>query len=274
MSEHDEMAIAMIEEQADSSIRRAWHDDRWYFSVIDVIGVMTDSGRPRKYWSDLKVSMQQKEGWSELSANIGQLRLPSRDGKNYRTDAADAETILRIVQSIQSPKAETIKQWLAKLGAERLQETEEPLDAAQTSVEVSAITKPLPDAPAMAWADYYESLSVLYRRQAAYEAQLAYVDEQIDELHSRLESVEEVTRLVPELLERLGPQTLSPEHQSTTQEMVKRLHDLSGYAFSTIYTDLNRSFRVGKYSDIPDARWPDVAQWFSARIAAAERHRS
>src|SRR5262245_29804397 len=82
MSERNEMAIAMIEEQADSSIRRAWQNDRWYFSVIDVIGVMTDSGRPRKYWSDLKVSMQQKEGWSELSANIGQLRLPSRDGKN------------------------------------------------------------------------------------------------------------------------------------------------------------------------------------------------
>jgi len=268
---NDEMALALIEEQADASIRRDWHNERWYFSIIDVIGVLTDSKRPRKYWSDLKVSMAQTEGWSELSATIGQLKLPSRDGKNYRTDAADAETILRIIQSIPSPKAEPIKQWLAKIGAQRLQEVTRPLDTAQTSVEASTVTKPLPDAPAASWADYYESLSVLYRRQAAYEAQLAYVDEQIDELHSRLESVEEVTRLVPELLERLGPQTLSAEHQSTTQEMVKRLHDLTGYSFSTIYTDLNRSFRVGKYSDIPDARWPDVAQWFSTRIAAAER---
>jgi hypothetical protein len=270
VSDETEMALALIEEQADASIRRDWHDGRMFFSVIDVIGVLTDAPKLRMYWADMKRRIQD-EGFRELLAFCQQLKMQSSDGKYYRTDAADTETILRIIQSVPSPKAEPVKQWLAHVGARHLQGVTQPLDAAQTSVEVSTITKPLPDAPAASWADYYESLATLYRRQAAYEAQLAYVDEQIDELHSRLESVEEVTRLVPELLERLGPQTLSPEHQSTTQEMVKRLHDLTGYAFSTIYTALNRSFRVGKYSDIPDARWPDVAQWFNARIAAAER---
>jgi hypothetical protein len=268
----DDTALALIEEQADASIRRDLHEGRWFFSIIDVVGVLTDSPNPRNYWNMLK-SRLRDEGSVETYTNCVQLRLRAADGKMRVTDAADTETILRIIQSVPSPKAEPVKQWLAKVGAKRLQETVEPLDAAQTSMEVSAITKPLPDAPAASWADYYESLATLYRRQAAYEAQLAIVDARLDGLQDEVESLHEVVRLVPEILERLGPQTLSPEHQSTTQEMVKRLHDLTGYAFSTIYTDLNRSFRVGKYSDIPDARWPDVAQWFNTRIAAAERHR-
>jgi hypothetical protein len=272
MSEHDEMAIAMIEEQADSSIRRTWHSGRWFFSIIDVVGVLTDSPTPRTHWAMMKKRIQD-EGFRELLTKCERLKLTAADGKERQTDAGDTETILRIIQSIPSPKAEPVKQWLAKVGAKQLQETVEPLDAAQTSVEVSTITKPLPDAPAASWADYYESLATLYRRQAAYEAQLAIVDARLDGLQDEVESLHEVVRLVPEILERLGPQSLSPEHQSTTQEMVKRLHDLTGYAFSTIYTDLNRSFRVGKYSDIPDARWPDVAQWFTARIASAERRR-
>jgi len=270
MSDQNEMALAVIEEQADASIRRQLHDGQMFFSVIDVVGVLTDAPKPRMYWADMKRRLQD-EGFREVLAKCQQLKMEAPDGKMRETDAADTETILRVIQSIPSPKAEPVKQWLARVGAKRLQDVTQPLDAAQASVEVSAITKPLSDAPAASWADYYESLSVLYRRQAAYEAQLAYVDEQIGELHSRLESVEEVTRLVPELLERLGPQTLSPEHQSTTQEMVKRLHDLTGYAFSTIYSDLNRSFHVGKYSDIPDAQWAQVATWFQQRIDAAEK---
>jgi hypothetical protein len=267
----DATALALIEEQADAGIRREWHDGRMFFSVIDVVGVLTDAPKPRMYWADMKRRLQD-EGFREVLAKCQQLKMEAPDGKKRETDAGDTETILRIIQSIPSPKAEPVKQWLAKVGAKRLQEAQ-PLDAAQTSMEVSTITKPLPDAPALSWAEYFEQLATLYRRQAAYEAQLAYVDARLDGLQDEVESLHEVVRLVPELLERLGPQTLSPEHQSTTQEMVKRLHDLTGYAFSTIYTDLNRSFRVGKYSDIPDARWPDVAQWFNARIAAAERHR-
>lgn len=130
-----------------------------------------------------------------------------------------------------------------------------------------------------------ERLAALYRRQAVYEARLAYVDatvsglsarlddheEQIGELHSRLEGMEEVTRLVPEILQRLGPQTLTPEHQATIKHHAARLHELSGASYATLYGELNAAFHVGKYSDIAEARWPEIAAWFKTRIAAAEK---
>jgi len=104
-------------------IRRQWHEGRWYFSVIDVIAVLTDSDAPRRYWSDLKRKLRADEGFSELYEKIVQLKMRSSlDGKKYSTDAADAETMLRIVQSVPSPKAEPIKQWLAREGARRLEE--------------------------------------------------------------------------------------------------------------------------------------------------------
>ncbi len=89
-----------------------------------------------------------------------------------------------------------------------------------------------------------------------------------------MESVEEVSRLLPDILERLGPQTLTPQHQSTAKAMATRLHDLTGLPFATIYSDLNAAFHVGKYSDIPDGSWPQVTVWFQQRIDAAERRRS
>lgn len=107
-------------------IRRVCHNGEWMFSVVDVIGAITDSDRARKYWSDLKRQMIEKEGFVELSENIGQLPLPGSDGKLYRTDVANTETLFRIVQSIPSPKAEPIKRWLAKVGFERIQETQDP----------------------------------------------------------------------------------------------------------------------------------------------------
>jgi hypothetical protein len=103
-------------------VRRQWHEDRWYFSVIDVVDLLTDAQIPRNYWSDLKRRLAQDEGFSELHAKIVQLKMRSLDGKLRATDAADVETMLRIVQSIPSPKAEPVKQWLAGVGAERLQE--------------------------------------------------------------------------------------------------------------------------------------------------------
>ena len=107
-------------------IRRHWDDknELWYFSIIDVISILTESPRPRKYWSDLKNKLK-KEG-SELSAKIGQLKMLSSDGKKYLTDAGDTETILRLIQSIPSPKAEPLKLWLAKVGYDRIEETEDP----------------------------------------------------------------------------------------------------------------------------------------------------
>ncbi len=102
-------------------IRRQWHNSAWYFSVVDVIAVLTDSDTPGNYWAQLKRRVQD-EGFRELVTNCHQLKMLSADGKRYKTDAATAETLLRIVQSVPSPKAEPIKQWLAREGARRLDE--------------------------------------------------------------------------------------------------------------------------------------------------------
>lgn len=110
-----------------SKIRSVYDEEKdvWYFSVIDVIAILTESERPRKYWSDLKKKLT-NEGYIEVSEKIGQLKMMAPDGKMRETDAADAETMLRIVQSVPSPKVEPIKQWLAKVGYERMKETVDP----------------------------------------------------------------------------------------------------------------------------------------------------
>lgn len=107
-------------------VRTHWDEEKglWFFSVIDVIEILTESPRPRKYWNALKTKLQ-TEG-SELSQKLGQLKLEATDGKFYLTDVADTETLLRIIQSIPSPKAEPFKQWLAKVGYERMQEIADP----------------------------------------------------------------------------------------------------------------------------------------------------
>lgn len=274
----DDTAISIIEEQADASIRREWVNERWYFSVVDVVSVLTDSAAPLQYWRDTKHRMQRQEGWEQTQEHLLPLRLRAADGKLRLTDCADTETLLRIIQSVPSPKAEPVKQWLARVGAKRLDAATRPIDAAQAGAEITVVTKPPADAPALAWAEYHEQLATLYRRQAAYEAQLAYVDAKLEEhdeeiagLHGRLEGVEEIARLVPEILERLGPQTLTSEHQATVKALATRLHDLNGSAYSTIYSDLNAAFHVGRYSDIPDAQWAEVARWFQTRIDIGEK---
>ncbi len=110
----------------DKKIRTVWDEgqEKWYFSIIDVIEVLTNSERPRKYWSDLKRKLQ-KEG-SQLSEKIGQLKLKSIDGKAYKTDVADTEQLFRLIQSIPSPKAEPFKLWIAKIATERLDEMQDP----------------------------------------------------------------------------------------------------------------------------------------------------
>jgi hypothetical protein len=107
-------------------IRRHWDDksEKWYFSVVDVAGVLTGSSIPRRYWSDLKISLK-NEG-SEVYEKIVQLKMTAEDGKTRDTDCADTEIMLRIVQSIPSPNAEPFKLWLAKVGYERLEETADP----------------------------------------------------------------------------------------------------------------------------------------------------
>ena len=98
-------------------------------------------------------------------------------------------------------------------------------------------------------------------------------DNRLDGLESEVESLHEVVRLVPELLERMGPATLSPEHMRSVQALAKRLHEVGGFSFATIFGELNDTFHVGKYDQIPDASWDEVARWFATRINAAERHR-
>ena len=110
----------------DKQIRTIWDDEqeKWYFSIVDIVGVLTESPNPRKYWSVLK-SRLKKEG-SQLTTNCSQLKMLSSDGKYYKTDVADTEQLFRLIQSIPSPKAEPFKLWLAKVGRERIDEIEDP----------------------------------------------------------------------------------------------------------------------------------------------------
>ncbi len=109
----------------EKQVRRIWHEEQWYFSIVDVIEVLTGSPRARKYWSALKTKLT-NEGFTELSQNVGQLKMLSADGKYYKTDAANTRTILRLIISIPSPNAEPFKQWLAQVGQERIDEIENP----------------------------------------------------------------------------------------------------------------------------------------------------
>ncbi|MBP9883960.1 MAG: Bro-N domain-containing protein [Chitinophagales bacterium] len=110
----------------DKKVRTLWDADqeKWYLSIIDVIQILTGSPRPRKYWNALKTKMR-AEG-SELSHNLGQLKMAAEDGKLRMTDVADTEQLFRLIQSIPSPKAEPFKLWLAKIAAERLDEMQDP----------------------------------------------------------------------------------------------------------------------------------------------------
>ena len=110
-----------------SQIRSVWDNEReeWYFSVVDVIGSLTESNNPRDYWYRVKKRMSEEER-SELSTFCRQLKLKSADGKSYKTDVADMQGIFRIIQSVPSPKAEPFKMWLAEVGKERIDEIIDP----------------------------------------------------------------------------------------------------------------------------------------------------
>ncbi len=120
----------------DRKIRRIFHNGEWYFSIIDIVEVLTGSPNPRRYWSNLKIQLSDNEGFIELYPKTVQLKLEAADGKKYLTDTANTETMLRIIQSIPSPKAEPFKRWLAKVGYERIQEIEDPELATQRTREI------------------------------------------------------------------------------------------------------------------------------------------
>ena len=110
-----------------SQIRSVWDNEReeWYFSIVDVVGSLTESNNPRDYWYRVKKRMSEEER-SELSTFCRQLKLKSTDGKSYKTDVADMQGIFRIIQSVPSPKAEPFKMWLAEVGKERIDEIIDP----------------------------------------------------------------------------------------------------------------------------------------------------
>jgi hypothetical protein len=142
------------------------------------------------------------------------------------------------------------------------------LPAPSTLVPSEPITRPVEPgegAPLADWREYYRAM-------------IAFLDWQEDietwrgNVETRLEEMEELTRLVPEILDRLGPATLTPAHQATVRASVKRLADLTGASYGSIYADLGASFHVAKYADIIESEWPRVAEWFRARITGAEKH--
>ena len=130
---NDNSSIQLFEDQ---KIRTAWDAEKeeWYFSIIDVISVLTGTANPRRYWSDLKRKLK-IEGAVEVYEKIVQLKLLSPDGKKRLTDVASTEQLLRIIQSIPSPKAEPFKAWLAMVGKERIEETIDPEQAIDRALD-------------------------------------------------------------------------------------------------------------------------------------------
>jgi hypothetical protein len=132
MTKKDSSIVLFHEKQ----VRRHWDEDKelWYFSIVDIIAVLTDSANSNNYWKVLKYRLK-KEG-NESVTNCNQLKLESSDGKKYLTDVADTETLLRLIQSIPSSKAEPFKLWLAKVGYERIEETEDPELAIDRAMQI------------------------------------------------------------------------------------------------------------------------------------------
>ena len=116
-------------------IRRVWHDEQWFFSVVDIVGALTDSPNPRDYWYRMKRREKESSG-VELSTECRQLKLTASDGQAYKTDAVNTKAAFRIIQSIPSPKAEPFKRWLAQVGYQRVQEIEHPELAQQRMKEL------------------------------------------------------------------------------------------------------------------------------------------
>lgn len=157
------------------------------------------------------------------------------------------------------------------------------LAAPQAVVSAEAMPqpeRPAPDAPHSAMIEYHRAMAAWlewqedvaqWREQT--EARLDDHEQQLGEIHSRLEGNEEISRMLAAFVARQGPQTLTPEHQATVKRMAARLHELSGISYGTIYADLNASFHVGRYSDSPDAEWERVTAWLQQCIATAERRK-
>ncbi len=271
---NNDMALAVIEEQADRTIRRIFHEGRWWFSVIDVVGVLTDAPKPRQYWHDMKRRITD-EGFTQMSANCRHLKLQASDGKFYTTDAADLETMLRIVQSVPSPKAEPVKQWLAKIGAGELTRLE--------SVTTPRATQPqtqLSDDALLQLAQYHDHLSMLYRQQATLGSRLESIEavtrsyeQQLLDLLIRVETLESDQKTLPDLLAMLHPEQLSRPHQSLIRRWTNDLCRLTGWHQNMIWQDLVADFAYDSFGDATEADWLRISDWFQGRLAEARMRR-
>ncbi|MDO8414535.1 MAG: Bro-N domain-containing protein [Gallionellaceae bacterium] len=123
LSDQPENHLVVFQEKA---IRRTWHNEEWWFSIVDVVGILSETAIPKRYWSDLKRKMSQEAGSEQPYEKIVRLKLVAPDGKQRDTDCANTQTLFRIIQSIPSPKAEPFKRWLAQVGYERVKEIENP----------------------------------------------------------------------------------------------------------------------------------------------------
>ncbi len=133
MLDEENHELALFEQK---QLRRLWHEGEWYYSITDVITALTDSANPRVYWGKLK-ERAKSEGFDEALAKIEQLKLKSPDGRFRLTDTANRETLLRIIQSIPSPRAEPFRLWLARVGEERFEEIEHPEAAIEPNLPMS-----------------------------------------------------------------------------------------------------------------------------------------
>lgn len=140
--------------------------------------------------------------------------------------------------------------------------------------------RPTHEAGRAEWIAYYQAMAAwmqwqddVDRWRDTMQTRQDTLEQRQDDLEGRMEGVEELSRLFVEVTERLGPQTLTPEHQATVKRMAQRLNELAGFAYSKVYGELNQAFHVGRYVDIPDERWTEVVDWFTVRLSAAERRR-
>ena len=245
----------------DNTIRTVWdkNQEKYYVSVVDVVGSLSGSVRPRKYWSDLKKRLIE-EGHNELSEKIGQLKLKSSDGKYYATDVCDIEEMFRIIESVPSKNAEPIKQWLARLGSERIDEIFDPSIATQRSIDlyrakgydekwISERIKGIQNRKELTdiWKDggINESKEYAILTNEIYKEWSGMKANEYKEFKGlRKESLRDNMTRIEELLTDLGEEAtkeLAKEHKPKGLEANKKIAKLGGHAAKSARDDLEKN---------------------------------
>ena len=245
----------------DNTIRTVWdkNQEKYYVSVVDVVGFLSGSVRPRKYWSDLKKRLIE-EGHNELSEKIGQLKLKSSDGKYYATDVCDIEEMFRIIESVPSKNAEPIKQWLARLGSERIDEIFDPSIATQRSIDlyrakgfdekwISERIKGIQNRKELTdvWKDggINESKEYAILTNEIYKEWSGMKANEYKEFKGlRKESLRDNMTRIEELLTDLGEEAtkeLAKEHKPKGLEANKKIAKLGGHAAKSARDDLEKN---------------------------------